>query len=202
MLIIKSLVKNRLARVVVGGLFVVLFLFVIIFFVSLVPTKLVVSLNSDSQTMFKKLGEVQSYEDYFQASNNLLNRIDVLFKNPNLESRDELEVLLFDDKEKIVVIQKFNGFNLGDTTQARINFNPIPDSKNKYYRVLIRPTSIVDGKLSFGIRDGKIEILQYYNSGVNVRDAWERLLFVTTRIARYQIVVILLPVLLTMILLW
>lgn len=189
-------------RLVIGELFVAFFLFIIIFIISLVPTKLVVSLDSNSQTMFKKLGEVQSYEDYFQASNNLLNRIDVLFKNPNLESRDELEVLLFDDKGKIVAIQKFNGFNLGDTTQARINFNSIPDSKNRYYRVLIRPTSIIDGKLSFGTRDGKIEVMEYYNSGVSVRYAWERLLFVTTRIVRYQIVVILLPVLLTVILLW
>lgn len=161
-------IKIKLYRVIFGSIITLLIIFSVLFMVSAIPSKLTVSNTSESQEIFIKLSEFKSFRGSFVASDDNLNRIEVLLKNPNLESRDEL-VIAITDFEKTIYEQKFTGFNFGDTSRARLDFKSISGSKNIKYTVNIIPTKIVDGKLSIGVQGNNLDMIQYYNKAFNIK---------------------------------
>jgi len=153
--------KNRLLKIVIGWLVVVISLLAIFFVVNLIPAKIATESTVGVETTFLRLAEQRKYSSEFIASDNNLKRIDVLFKNPNLESRDELSILIKDDNS-VIYQQTFTGFNFGDTSHARLDFIPVVDSFYKKYRLEIVATKIVDGKLYFGVKNKEIDMILYY----------------------------------------
>ena len=117
--------------------------------VNFIPSREVVENLGPDATTFIHLSEVKQYRSEFTAKDNDLSRIDVLFKNPNLASRDELVINILNVNNQQIASQQFTGFNLGDTSYARVDFAKIPDSQGKTYIVEIKPTNIIDGKLQF-----------------------------------------------------
>lgn len=126
--------------------------------------------KSSTITTFKKVSEIEFYRSSFIAGNNKLNRVDVLFKNPNLESRDELDLVVKSDGE-VVYKQGFTGFNFGDTSYARLDFPVILNSRDKIIEIEVIPKLIVDGKLQFGLKDGELDLVSYYESNLDVKRA-------------------------------
>lgn len=189
--------KNRFIRIVLGWIIIVLVWFSVFFIINLIPSRLAVINKGNVETTFKRLAEVRDYyNSSFIPSRSNLNRIDVLFKNPNLESRDELEILVKEDNY-VVYKQKFTGFNFGDTSHARLDFEPIVEySINRRVTVEIRPTKIVDGKLYFGVRDNEIDLIQYYGSKFDTKNSFIK------SVGLMKSWVILLPLLLITLLLW
>jgi hypothetical protein len=88
-----------------------------------------------------------------------------LFKNPNLESRDELTIEVKDENGASIYRQYFAGFNFGDTSHARLDFAAIRNSVNKLYFIEISLTKVVDGKLAFGTKNNQLDVTQYYYLG-------------------------------------
>ena len=135
------------------------------------------------------------------ASNNNLNRVDILFKNPNLESRDELLISI--KKGNSVIIEKhFSGFNFGDTSHARLDFAPIANSKNESYTIEVKTTKIIDGKLAVGMRDKKLDNVIYYQSKFSVNNALSNTFNIFEKFIFKQVGVLVLPVMLLGILIW
>lgn len=192
---------NRLARIVAGSICFGVVWFLISFVINLIPSKASIENNYQYETRFYPLNEF-NVDGSFVAKYNYLNRVDVLFKNPNLESRDELEIFIKNDNNVTVYSQKFTGFNFGDTSNARLDFESIPNSADKMYKVFILPTKIVDGKLHFGIKNNQINIVQYYNVKFNVRNSFDKSISIFNKILFGQPFVFILPVLLIVLLLW
>jgi len=172
-----------------------IFLFGVFLVINLIPSKKSVENNSQFETKFLRLAENKSYSSKFVATNNNLNRIDVLFKNPNLESRDELLILVKNNSD-VIYQQSFTGFNFGDTSHARLDFLPITDSIDKQFGVEIVATKIVDGKLAFGVKNNEINMVQYYGSRFDVKNS------ILTSVRLINNIVFLWPLLLVIILLW
>lgn len=191
---------NKLFAIIVGWVLIFGFLFFIFFVVNLIPSKIAIENNNQYETRFFPVQEF-NIDGTFVASFNNLNRVDVLFKNPNLESRDELEIFI-KNNSAIVYSQKFSGFNFGDTSFARLDFVPIIDSKNKIYNVSILPTKIIDGKLQFGIKNNQIDVVQYYNFKFNIRNSFDKSISILRTIMFDQPLVFILPGLLIILLLW
>jgi len=189
--------RNRLIRIVLGWIVVVLVWFSIFFVVSSIPSKLAVTNNGNVELTFKRLAEIREYyPTSFVPSADNLKRIDILFKNPNLESRDELEILVKED-EYVIYSQKFTGFNFGDTSYARLDFQPVNQySINKRIMVEIKPTKIVDGKLHFGVRNTDVDLIQYYGSKFSIKNSFIK------SIGLMQNWILLLPLILVTLFLW
>lgn len=165
--------KNKLLRVIFGWFLLLLLFFCIFFGFNLIPSKIKYDNNFGVETNFKRLVEYKKYETSFFSNYNNLNRIDVLFKNPNLESRDELKIVVKDSLDNEIHSQKFTGFNFGDTSYARLDFNSITDSKDKEFLIEILPTKIIDGKLFFGTNNNTLSFVQYFRTNFNIRNTFD-----------------------------
>lgn len=140
--------------------------------INLIPTKKTQYFNPELETVFYRLAEQKVFNSNYVASDNNLKRIDVLFKNPNLESRDELSINVLEE-DKLIYTQNFSAFNFGDTSHARLDFVRRPNSFQKKYTVEIVLAKIVDGKLYFGVKNGKIDTTFYYVNNLSVGRAIE-----------------------------
>ncbi len=188
-------IKIKIFKILVGWIVVCGFWFGIFFVINLLPSKKTVHINPNVETVFYRLAEYKMFKSDFVASENNLKRIDVLFKNPNLESKDELVVSILEDN-KIIYTQNFSGFNFGDTSHARLDFVSRHDSLNKKYTIEIVATKIVDGKLYFGVRNDEIDLTEYYENKFNVKHS------ISASIMLMQNWLLLLPLITVTLLLW
>jgi hypothetical protein len=193
------MLKNRLFRILVGSGVTVLGYLMLIQLICLVPSKTVVENNQGMQTVFVKLAEKLVVGGNFVAKTADLDRIDILFKNPNLASRDELAVRVMGNNDRVIAEKKLTGFNLGDTTQARVDVPMGLVTDGEMIKVEVVLTKEIDGILEIGTRDSQINIRQFYRNGsdligTNFRDNLARLWS--------NKIVILLPFMVLVALLW
>jgi hypothetical protein len=132
--------------------------------VSVIPSKVTVENFRLYSTLFPNLSEKQKFEANFVSIYSGLERIDVLFKNPNLESRDELKIKVLRNSGEIVYQQDFSGFNFGDTSHARLDLPKGIVKKGENLSVVVELTKVIDGKLMVGTKNGELNFIQYYNS--------------------------------------
>lgn len=164
-------IMNRQFRILLGWFCVLAFWFVVFFGLNFIPTKISYEYKPELPPMFKRLAEYKSYTSYFKAIDNNLVRIDVLFKNQALESREELKVQIFDDRENVIFEQNYDHNNFGDTNRVRMDFPAILNSKDRQFRVLITPIKIVDWKLFFGVKGDDIDLISYYSTGLSATNS-------------------------------
>ncbi|MFA6518443.1 MAG: hypothetical protein WCV93_02200 [Candidatus Shapirobacteria bacterium] len=188
--------KSKSKQVIIGWLLILVSYFGVFFLVNLIPSKLAIADNSNLELTFIRLADMSLFKSEFVSSYDNLNRVDVLFKNPNLESRDQLEIVIRESGGLEIYRQLFSGFNFGDTSRARLDFQTITNSKDRRYIVEILPTKIVDGKLAFGTRGQKLDMVIYYKWGGD----WQYALSKTGQLMQKSIII--LPVLLVGFLVW
>lgn len=188
--------EKRWLRVLIGELGLLLVMATVGLIVLSIPTKTALETTGYDPEVFQKLGENNGFEEKFVASGNGLNRVDVLFKNPNLASRDELKLILRDGEQNVVAEQEFNGFNLGDTSHARMDFKTVENSANQSFTLQIKKEKIVDGLLSFGVKDNHLDFVQYYSQANNENNGWLGVKQIAGKIIDHQLIVILLPMIL------
>lgn len=188
---------------VVAAVFVFFgFYFGFIFVINLVPTKQMVEKTYDSNTVFLHLSEVDGLETKFVAVSNNLNRIDVLFKNPNLESRDNLKIFVYDRLGAVISEKSFSGFNFGDTSHARLDFEPISNSFGKEFLIVIEVEEIVDGKLQVGMKDDGVDFIHFYKNDSSLLSSYRLTIERVSGILRFQPIILLLPLLMVLIFVW
>jgi len=193
--------KNKLIKLLIGEVGLLLLFSAIIFVVNLLPTKISEEIGGTNKLIFPKLSESQFVKSDFVASNNYLNRVDVLFKNPNLESRDELKIVV-KRANQVIVEKSFTGFNFGDTSHARIDFEPISSSKGVTFTVEVKTTKIVDGKLAVGMKGEILDTTLYYSPRFSIVDTFGNMILIFEKIISKQAFVLVLPMSLLGILLW
>lgn len=94
--------------------------------------------------------EILPLTQKFAVMSDSIYRIEVLFKNPSLQSRDEVGLQLVDDQGKQVASSTVSGFNIGDPAYFRLDFAPTVDSSGKNFTIFLTKTKVVDGKLQIG----------------------------------------------------
>lgn len=193
--------KNKIVKVFVGEVLLLSSLILIISIIKMIPNQKTVENNYQSSTYFRKIFESEYFNSNFIAPSNGLKRIDVLFKNPNLESRDDIEIILLRDNKEIFR-NTYNGYNFGDTSHARIDFEKIDDSKNSKFEIVVSETKKVDGKLELGIKNNEINFIQYYGEKLNLPEAIRASMSDVRNIIQNQTVVLALPMILWGIFLW
>jgi len=197
-------IKNRLLRIFAFGLLFIVLYFGLILAVSLFPTIKMVEKSSSSDTSYLYLLEVDGLETKFVSTDNNLNRVDVLFRNPGLDSMDELEISLYDEVDGIVVSKSFSGLNFGDPYYARLDFNRISTSLGKEYTIVIRVKKIVNGKLQLqvGMKDGGVDFIHFYKNDLSLLSSYRMTIERIIGILRFQPIVLLLPLLMVLIFVW
>jgi len=195
------MLRNKFFRIFFGELFLVFLLISALAMIKMIPNQTAKENNLQSETLFRKIYEKDNYITTFKASENRLKRLDVLFKNPNLESRDEIEIILLDNKKELFRYS-YNGYNFGDTSHARIDFSPIINSKNNEYSLVVREIKKVDGKLELGIKNDEINFIQYYGQNISVRGSILDSINILNNIFKTQAIVLVLPMLLWGVFLW
>lgn len=163
--------KTRLFKTICGWIIVFIVLFGIFVIINLIPTKHNYVDRPEMPQMFKKLAEFKEYSSYFIAQSSNLNRIDVLFKNQALESKEKLNVQIFDDDNRVIFNQNYDSGNFGDTNRVRMDFTTIHDSKNRHFKVVITPLEIVDWKMYFGVKGDDIDLVQYFEYEPSFKNA-------------------------------
>jgi hypothetical protein len=194
------LVKNKWLRIILGEFLLMLLLIGGLTLVKVIPSQKTIENNYREPTFFRKIFE-KDLTTTFKAEDKNLKRVDVLFKNPNLESRDEIEIILFGDKQEIFR-KKYNGYNFGDTSHARIDFSKIRDSKGKEFTLIVKETKLVDGKLEVGIKNNEISCIQYYGEKISLLEGFRASLDEVKNIILNEKIVLVLPMLLWGIFLW
>lgn len=170
-----------------GSLLILCGLFVV---AAIIPSKLTVEESRHYPTYFDNLSEKRLLRTSFRTSYRELERIDVLFKNPNLESRDELKIRIIRDDGTVIHQKDFSGFNLGDTSHARID---LPKGVTVYGESLVVEvvmTKYVDGKLMVGTKNEAMNLIQYYDSN-SVSSVSTRLVDILSKVMSSPIVLLL-----------
>ena len=162
------MIKNKFFRIFLGELLMLSVLVAGITVIKMIPVEKTVENNAEATTYFPKIYEKEFFITPFTATANNLKRIDVLFKNPNLESRDQIDIYVLEGK-KVIFHQEYNGYNFGDTSHARIDFPTISDSMDKEYKVVVRMVKVVDAKLQIGVKNNEIDFIQYYGQNMESR---------------------------------
>ncbi len=193
--------KNKIVKILVEEVLLLALLILAMSVIKMIPSQKTVENNYQSDTHFRKIFEAENFKSDFIAQSNGLNRIDVLFKNPNLESRDEIEIYVLEG-EKIIFHQNYTGYNFGDTSHARIDFPTVTDSLGKKYEVMIKIVKKVDGKLELGMKNNEINFIQYYAEKLSLPEALGASVADIGRIIQSQTIVLALPMLLWGIFLW
>jgi len=196
-----KVLKNKLFKTFWGELLLILLLICGLTIVKMIPSEKTVENNQNSNTYFPRIFEKENFISSFTAQYNNLKRVDVLFKNPNLESRDDIEIIVLEGK-KIIFQQNYNGYNFGDTSHAIIDFPEIKNSKDKEYLVAVRLINRNDGKLQLGIKNGDINFIQYYSEKLSLTEAVKSSVEEIKNIFRKEAVVLITPMFLWGIFLW
>ncbi|MBI2465031.1 hypothetical protein HYV64_02710 [Candidatus Shapirobacteria bacterium] len=187
---------SRILTVLIGSLLILGGLFMV---AAIIPSKLSVEESKNYPTYFDNLSEKRLLRTSFRTSYSELERIDVLFKNPNLESRDELKIRILKTDGTEVVQKDFSGFNLGDTSHARVDLpKGVVYGENLVVEVVM--TKYVDGKLMVGTKNEVVNIIQYYDSN-SVSAVMTRLVDIMSKVMS-QPIVLLLPLAVSVLAVW
>lgn len=104
-------------------------------------------------------------EQKLTPSHNGLNTIVLYLRNPGIVNLDNFEFSLWQEKTLLRKIP-INGANVGDGDMVRFQFDPVPDSQNKTYTILLTAeTPVGDQAIGAGFTDkngGSLVYETYY----------------------------------------
>jgi len=102
------------------------------------------------RNVFTPLTREKGLSQTFIAKHDLINIIILYFKNPGLANRGEYQFLLFGDDGKVLIERAFSGFNVGDPSDIRFQFEPITASKNKKFTITLKSMSATQPYIGVG----------------------------------------------------
>ena len=92
----------------------------------------------------------KSVSQSFTATNNFVNVVILYFKNPGLGNKGELQFSLQLEDGTSLVERQFSGYNIGDPSDVRFQFEPLLSSKNKKFIIVVKSLSSVEPQISIG----------------------------------------------------
>lgn len=99
-----------------------------------------------------------------KSNNNYLNIVMLRMKNPGIENNGVFNFELLDNQGNQVRQIGFGGMNIGDPGDLRFQFEPIPDSADKGYQIVIIPDETRPTVLIEVTKDGEISYTSYFRT--------------------------------------
>lgn len=130
------------------------------------PITLSVRNRLDDRTYGVRFSKIQDdVERQITPQHNNLNIVILELKNPGLQNKGEFGFYLKDIEGKTLRQSNFSGFNTGDPSALRIQFDPIPNSKGQTLIMQIKKLSDQAPALSIATdKDNKITFATYYKT--------------------------------------
>ena len=153
-----------LAKVFMALVVPITFYFVA-FWVSARLPIIAMSENSTGNYIFLPTKNIVPLSEFVPIKDNYLYRLEVLFKNPNLESKDRLRLTVSDQSGRQLVSEEVSGFNVGDPSYFRVDFPTLADSGGKSLKITLTNEEVVDGNLAVGFvgsKEGKSLAVRQY----------------------------------------
>ena len=111
------------------------------------------------QDSFVALSEKGIIEQTFIAQNDFINIIMLNFKNPNFADKGDFLFSLKSSDGQLLVEMPFSGYNIGDPSTVRFQFEPISLSKNKKFIFSIK--SVSSGGVTISMASSKKKGFNY-----------------------------------------
>lgn len=138
-------------------------LFLLILFVVVKGVRNRIDVNQPLQDTFLNLSAGKSITQSFTAKHDFINIVILNFKNPGLKNHGQFRFLLLSEKGKSLVERLFSGYNIGDPSQIRFQFDPIQSSKNKNFTLLVEAISLDEPQIGIGAsKEGDLNFSLYY----------------------------------------
>lgn len=102
------------------------------------------------RSVFTPLTREANLSQTFVAKHDLINIVILYFKNPGLANKGEYQFLLSGDDGKVLIERSFSGFNIGDPSDIRFQFEPITSSKNKKFTITLKSMSVTQPSIGVG----------------------------------------------------
>jgi len=117
------------------------------------------------QDGFVTLDSKKILKQTFTANHDYINIIILNLKNPGLANQGEFLFSLDSEEGDVLAERPFSGYNIGDPSVVRFQFDPIASSKNKKFNILIK--ELVPATPSIGVassRERGLNYLVYYRT--------------------------------------
>ena len=140
------------------------FIFVALFLVGVLISVFLVRNRLDNQFNGSKYELLlRSYEADVAVKNSNFNILIITLKNPNLENQENISFQLFEGN-KIIRELQFSGSNVGDPSDVRLQFAPIPDSGEKSYLIKLETTESKKPISIYTADNGRLAYKSYFRS--------------------------------------
>ena len=140
------------------------FIFTALFLVGALISVFLVRNRLDNQINGSKYELLlRSYEADVAVKNNNFNILIITLKNPNLENQENISFQLFEG-DKIIRELQFSGSNVGDPSDVRLQFAPIPDSGEKSYLIKLETTESKKPISIYTSDNGRLAYKSYFRS--------------------------------------
>ncbi|MBM3208994.1 hypothetical protein FJZ40_01740 [Candidatus Shapirobacteria bacterium] len=101
----------------------------------------------------------------FTARHDFINIVILQFKNPGLANRGEFRFSLKSEEGVLLVERSFSGYNIGDPSLVRFQFDPIPASRGERFAIAVEAVSLNEPPIGVGIgRTGGLSFSAYYRT--------------------------------------
>lgn len=134
--------------------------------------------SSQSPVITTYIPLTEGIDQTFTAEESNFNRVDLYFRNPNLENNDDFTLSVYSSEPNSLplVSTHFTGFNTGDPGVIRFDIPQQPNSKNKAYYLKITPTAGMLESASTNLQIGMIgtdtiALKSYYGSDRGLKAA-------------------------------
>lgn len=131
----------------------------------------------DAQVFGGKFLEIRdSVETTFIPKHDFLNIIILAFKNPSLDNKGNFKFRIFDENGTVLREVDFSGRNIGDPSNVRVQFEPLPRSAGKNLTLHVERTTADQPLVSIATGDkDEVAFASYYRT-INKRQTGEDIL--------------------------
>ncbi len=99
-----------------------------------------------------------------------LSYIDLLVKNPNLESKEPFTVALFDEQGNKLLSRDYSGYNVGDPTDLRVDLKNLPLISGHIYTITLSSTVEHTGMYIGLNKQHELFTREYYRYRPGIKD--------------------------------
>jgi hypothetical protein len=117
------------------------------------------------QNIYINLREKESVDQVFKANHDFINIVILNLKNPGLVSKGDYLFSLKSEDGSLLSEKAFSGYNVGDPSSVRFQFDPIAVSKNKKFVFSVKSLTKENPGISVGAnKDNQLNYSVYYRN--------------------------------------
>lgn len=141
------------------------------FGISLLAVRNRLDSNQPEQRIYLNLAENGAISQTFTANHDYLNIIMLNLKNPGLAAKGDYLFSLTTRDGQTILERPFSGYNVGDPSDVRFQFDPVAASGNQKFIMTVKPVKAETPGLSVGADANKQLTYSVYFRNMNKKTA-------------------------------